>query len=257
MKRMPSSSPRNHFNFQDWGTEETATADCFVSEEDVRNLGDPCKVILRCRQAKTPWECVVRAMVGEPVHVDVVLSSPGSASGRFCFSSYMSQKFEMSMMSPEMVHDDSVTNIALDITQEEHERCTKFLTALDGKASYSYFDAMVLMPMAPKVVFLHSFLFVGQTLRLVIFLVCSFFVGQKPLCLLIFWVCNLNSLSTPLAAAAPLLLPKGFCQPYSMYLRRMRTVQTLKRSRRSSARSRWCSCSGEGFFSVFPSYVCS
>ena len=45
-----------------------------ITSDDVKNLGGPCKVILRCRQARTPWECVVRAIVGEPVHVDVVLA---------------------------------------------------------------------------------------------------------------------------------------------------------------------------------------
>jgi hypothetical protein len=94
---------------------------------------------------------MVRAVVGNPVHVDVVLARQGSASARFCFSSYMKQKFEMSMMSPSVVHDKHVTNCALNVTEDEHARCTKFLTALDGKASYSYLDAMVLMPMAPKV----------------------------------------------------------------------------------------------------------
>ena len=75
----------------------------------------------------------------------------GSPSAKFCFSSYMNQKFEMAMMSHELLHDDSVYNIALDVTEEEQDMCTKFLTALNGKATYSYFDAMVLMPMAPKV----------------------------------------------------------------------------------------------------------
>lgn len=139
-----------HTEFVPWEKQEEKT-DKSITTSDVQNLGGPCKVVLRCRQARTPWECVVRAIVGEPVHVDTVLTREGSASARFCFSSYMNHKFEMTMMSHAMVHDDSVTNLALDITEEEQERCTKFLTALNGKASYSYFDAMVLMPMAPKV----------------------------------------------------------------------------------------------------------
>jgi hypothetical protein len=44
-----------------------------------------------------------------------------------------------------------MSNLALDLTEDEHSKCTKFLMSLQGKASYDYFDAMVLMPMAPKV----------------------------------------------------------------------------------------------------------
>ena len=53
-----------------------------------------------------------------------------------------------------MIHDSNVKNIALEVSEEEHLRCTKFLMSLEGKASYDYMDAMVLMPMAPKV---HNF----------------------------------------------------------------------------------------------------
>ena len=133
--------------FEPWQGEECPSS---ITADDVKHLGEPCRFILRCRQAQTPWEGVVRAVVGNPVHVDTVLARPGSASAKFCFSSYMSQKFEMAIMKPCMVHDSSICNFALHITEEEHERCTHFLTALEGKASYSYFDAMVLMPMAPK-----------------------------------------------------------------------------------------------------------
>lgn len=111
----------------------------------------PCQVILRSRHARTPWESVVKAVVGNPVHVDVVLAKQGSAAARFCFSSYMNHKFEMVMMDHALIHDDSMVNLAIGVTEQELERCTKFLTALEGKATYSYFDALVLMPMAPKV----------------------------------------------------------------------------------------------------------
>lgn len=50
-----------------------------------------------------------------------------------------------------MIHDKNMSNLALDLTEDEHSKCTKFLMSLQGKASYDYFDAMVLMPMAPKV----------------------------------------------------------------------------------------------------------
>lgn len=139
-----------HTEFVPWERGEE-TDDKSITASDVKNLGEPCKFVLRCRKPTTRWDFAVKAVVGEPVHVDVVLARKGSASARFCYSSYMNQKFEMCMMSHAMVHDDSVSNLALDITEEEQERCTKFLTALNGKASYSYFDAMVLMPMAPKV----------------------------------------------------------------------------------------------------------
>lgn len=111
----------------------------------------PCQVIVRCRQASTPWEHVVKTVVGNPVHVDVVMAREGTAGAKFCFSSYMNQRFEMAMMDPALIHDKKLTNLSLDITEAEHEKCVKFLTSLEGKASYSYFDALVLLPMAPKV----------------------------------------------------------------------------------------------------------
>jgi hypothetical protein len=63
----------------------------------------------------------------------------------------MNQKFEISMMKKERVLDSSMTNLALDLTDEEQKKCTEFLTALEGRASYDYMDAMLFMPMAPKV----------------------------------------------------------------------------------------------------------
>ena len=62
----------------------------------------------------------------------------------------MNQKLEMAMMDQSLIMDDSISNISMDITDEEHDRCVKFMTCLEGNASYDYLDAMVLMPMAPK-----------------------------------------------------------------------------------------------------------
>lgn len=61
-------------------------AECSKQDEDL-----PCKIIIRSRLAQTPWEKLCRAVVGEPVHMDVVLAKPQSSSQRFCFSSYMNQ----------------------------------------------------------------------------------------------------------------------------------------------------------------------
>jgi hypothetical protein len=57
-----------------------------------------CKVVVRCRQASSQWEHFVKMIVGNPVHLDVVLAKEGSQGARFCYSSYMNQKFEMVMM---------------------------------------------------------------------------------------------------------------------------------------------------------------
>jgi hypothetical protein len=127
-----------------------------VTSLDIETLGSPCNVVIRCREGRTPWECVVRAAVGDPVHLDIVLAKEGSAGAKFCFSSYMNQKFEMNMMDSSLVHDPAFTNIGLEVTEEELQRCTRFLTALDGRAAYSYFDAMVLVPLAPKVCPYHN-----------------------------------------------------------------------------------------------------
>ena len=37
------------------------------------SLKSPCKVIVRCRHARSAWERMVRMVVGDPVHLDVVL----------------------------------------------------------------------------------------------------------------------------------------------------------------------------------------
>jgi hypothetical protein len=57
-----------------------------------------CKVVVRCRQASSQWEHFVKMIVGNPVHLDVVLAKEGSQGARFCYSSYMNQMFEMVMM---------------------------------------------------------------------------------------------------------------------------------------------------------------
>ena len=105
----------------------------------------------RCRHARSTWEKMVKMVVGNPVHLDVVLPKPGTHYGRFCFSAYMNQKLEMRMMTQDLVLDNDMSNLFLDITDEEHSRCVEFMTCLEGKATYDYMDAMVLMPMAPKV----------------------------------------------------------------------------------------------------------
>ena len=147
-ERSSSQSMQGNISLND---KRSAVGDPTISMQDVQFVGDPCKVIIRSREARTPWENVVKAVVGNPVHVDIVLAKEGSSGARFCFSSYMNHKFEMTMMTPNMIHDSCFSNLCLYVTDRELERCTQFLTALDGKASYSYFDALVLMPMAPKV----------------------------------------------------------------------------------------------------------
>jgi hypothetical protein len=121
-------------------------------DDEGRNAA--CKIIIRCRNASTAWERMVRTVVGNPVHLDIVLSKQGSQGSRFCFSSYMHHRFEMVLMDEGMIRDKTVDNICLEITDDEYERCMGFLMALEGRAKYDYFDAMVLMPLTPKVRFL-------------------------------------------------------------------------------------------------------
>lgn len=138
--------------FDPWGQDKDGhMGDGDAGMHDTSDPSSPCKVVVRCRKAQSPWERVVEAAVGTPVHVDVVLAQEGSAGARFCYSSYMNHKFEMIMMDKELIHDENINNISLDVTKEELEKCTQFMSCLSGKAAYSYFDAMVLMPMAPKV----------------------------------------------------------------------------------------------------------
>lgn len=110
-----------------------------------------CKVIIRSRLARTAWEKLCRAVVGNPVHMDVVLHKPGSPSARFCFSSYVNQMFEMCLMDEAQIMDPAMINQCMDITEEDYNRCMKFLLGLvEGRAKYDYMDALLLMPMAPK-----------------------------------------------------------------------------------------------------------
>lgn len=140
--------------FAPWDPKEIRKEDAKRKKEDAKMAAcmpaSECKVVMRFRHASSMWEHFVKKVVGDPVHVDVVVSKAGATSGKFCFSSYMHQKFEMSIMSGALVHDSHITNMCIGITPEEYDRCMTFLTALEGRASYSYFDAMVLMPIAPK-----------------------------------------------------------------------------------------------------------
>lgn len=110
-----------------------------------------CMVQIKRRKARTAWERLVRAVVGEPVHVDVVISQRGTPSGKFCYSSYMNQKFEMLIMKRDMVYDQyMMDDLAIEVTSEECKRCSEFLSKLVDHASYNWVDALLLMPLAPK-----------------------------------------------------------------------------------------------------------
>ena len=110
-----------------------------------------CKIIIRSRRACTAWEKLCKAVVGNPVHMDVVLAKAGSSSVRFCFSAYVGQKFEMYIMDEEQIMDPCYVNHCMDITDEEYDRCMKFMLELvDRGTKYDYVDALVLMPLAPK-----------------------------------------------------------------------------------------------------------
>lgn len=110
-----------------------------------------CKVIIRSRLARTAWERLCKAVVGNPVHMDVVLVKPRSHSGRFCFSAYVNQTFEMCLMDQSQIMDPAYINQSLDVTEAEYQLCMDYMLQLvDGKTKYDYADALLLMPMAPK-----------------------------------------------------------------------------------------------------------
>jgi hypothetical protein len=110
-----------------------------------------CRVVIRSRLACTPWEKLCKAVVGDPVHMDVVLAKPQSSSARFCFSAYMNQDFEMCLMDKSQVMDRGYINHSIDITEAEYDRCMKHMIKLaESKVKYDYADALLLMPMAPK-----------------------------------------------------------------------------------------------------------
>ncbi len=154
-----AGAPTTWDDFENWGESQESDSVC----EALFGPASKCSVVIRSRHASTSWERLVRTVVGDPVHLDVVLVKEGSAGARFCFSSYMNQKFEMVMMDQGIVHDKNMSNMYLEITEEEHERCTRFMMSLVEKASYDYLDAMLIMPMAPKVYIAH-YLFFGSLL---------------------------------------------------------------------------------------------
>jgi hypothetical protein len=111
-----------------------------------------CKVIIRSRHARTPWEKICKMVVGDPVHMDIVLAKPNSSSARICFSSYVNQEFEMHPMDASLIFDESMVNQCLDITEDEYNACIRYMLELvQGGTKYDYMDALLLMPMAPKV----------------------------------------------------------------------------------------------------------
>lgn len=120
-------------------------------EEDDTEDALQCKAIIRSRSAQTTWEKLCRAVVDNPVHMDVVLAKPHSSSARFCFSSYVNQEFEMCLMDKAQIMDPSMINHSIDITEAEYDRCMKFMLQLvESGTRYAYVDALLLMPMAPK-----------------------------------------------------------------------------------------------------------
>lgn len=136
-------------SFDPWGEQQQEEGDEPGADKKKQEPG--CKVIIRARRAGTAWERMVSLVVGNPVHLDVVLARDGCSAGKFCFSSYMGQRFEVAIMNERMIQDDSMTNVYIPVSEEEYERCMGFMMALvEKKTRYDYFDAMVLMPMVPK-----------------------------------------------------------------------------------------------------------
>jgi hypothetical protein len=145
--------------FDPWGEEEEKEDHngCATKKNNKGAKEEGCKVIVRARHAGTPWERMVSFVVGNPVHLDVVLARDGCSAGKFCFSSYMGHRFEVAIMNERMIRDDSMSNVYMHVSEEEYERCMGFMMALvEKKARYDYFDAMVLMPMFPKTGFFSS-----------------------------------------------------------------------------------------------------
>jgi hypothetical protein len=79
--------------------------------------------------------------------MDIVLTKPDTKSVRFCYSSYMNQKFEMVLMDKGLLVDESMQNSCISISDDEFDRCIAYMQALvDGHTNYGYLDAMLLMP---------------------------------------------------------------------------------------------------------------
>lgn len=106
----------------------------------------PCRLILRFLNPTSSYEMMVSKIVSSPVHVDIVLDKPGTPNRRVCFSAYMNEKFSMTLMPREMVHNDNYENYSVDISEEDFGRCSKYLSGMVDKIPYNYSDAFLLMP---------------------------------------------------------------------------------------------------------------
>lgn len=106
-----------------------------------------CQVIVRSRFARTKWELFCRSIVGDPVHMDVVLVKPKTVQARFCYSAYMQQNFDMIHMDRGLLLDESMENQVIDITETEFDACSRFMNKMVEKGTgYDYVDAMLLLP---------------------------------------------------------------------------------------------------------------
>lgn len=106
-----------------------------------------CMVVIRSRYARTAWEKLCKCVVGDPVHMDIVLAKPGSHSARFCFSAYMQQTFDMVLMDEGLVMDESMQNHCINVSDEEFGRCMEYMQNLvNARTKYDYADALVIMP---------------------------------------------------------------------------------------------------------------
>jgi hypothetical protein len=106
-----------------------------------------CKVIVRSRFSETLWEKLCKSVVGDPVHMDIVLSKPGTSTACFCFSAYMRERFQMTLMDEALLLDESMMNHSLDVTEEEFTKCLNFLHKMvEARTRYDYLDALLYMP---------------------------------------------------------------------------------------------------------------
>ena len=108
-----------------------------------------CRLIMRFYKGKGTYQAMAAQFVSSPVHVDYVLDKENSPHRRVCFSAYMREKFSMTLMPHEMVHDPLYDNWAVDITESDFERLYDFLHGMVDKTPYNYSDSLMLLPTIP------------------------------------------------------------------------------------------------------------
>lgn len=133
-----------------------------IIDNDTTDVDEFFSLQLSFKHARETYERVVAGIVGDPVHVDMVLkrlrrdkndaAKMGHELGNHMYyTAYMNEKFSVNIVGPAGFPDEvDRSTVDIRLTLEEYHRVQQYLVAMVDRVSYNYKDLVSLSPVCPK-----------------------------------------------------------------------------------------------------------